>query len=89
MSDIVECVYCGWHHFAVSMEYAQQEIKRFNSYFDSLTHEEQQYYYGGKPSSLNSYTHCNYCGRKASMKPATKTLNGPTIGPIIWESKND
>jgi hypothetical protein len=86
-SKTVECVYCGWHHFAILTSHAEAEIKMFKAYFDTLTTEEQQSYYGGKPSSIREYTHCNSCGRPASMKPVTKTLKGSTIGPIIWESE--
>jgi hypothetical protein len=88
VTDIVECTHCGWHHFAVTRAYAEAEVSKFNEYFDTLTFTEKQMF-GGQPSSLKSYTHCDRCGNPASMKPATKTLTGQTIGPIIWELNDE
>lgn len=87
INDIVECRHCGWQHFAVSRKYAEDEVASFNKYFDSLSEEDKEFYYGGKKSYVRNYEHCNSCGKPADMVQPTKELFGSTIGPIIWKEE--
>lgn len=82
---IVECKHCGWQHFAVTRAYAEDEVKRFNEYYDTLTALEQMAFYGGRKSSIRKYEHCNLCNRAPDMVEPTINRDGCTLGPIIWE----
>jgi len=85
MKDIVTCTKCGWVSFAVSKAFAENEVKKFNTYFDSLPKREQIKYYGGDGASIDEYT-CMRCGGN-EFRPA-KTDDYPvgcTLSPVIWE----
>ena len=56
------CNRCGWVHVSVTRDFAENEVKRFNEYFDTLTEEQQQQWYGGKNSTIKQYEHCFFCG---------------------------
>jgi len=86
------CNKCGWVHFAVTREHAENEVKTFNDYFDTLTEEEQQRNYGGKCSSIKQYEQCFFCGNDyTDFRVAEKDdcPIGVTLGPIIDENYND
>jgi len=36
-----QCKHCGWVHFAVSLKQAQDEVDRFNTYFNALPLEQR------------------------------------------------
>lgn len=84
--SIVQCKHCGWQHFAVTRKYAGDEVESFNEYYDTLTIDEQNKYYGGQKSIINNYENCDRCGKLADMVAPTKELIGSTVGPIIWET---
>lgn len=90
MPDLCSCKKCGWVHMAMTQDQAVQAIDRFNAYFDTLTPEEQQDFYGGKKSSIQDYMRCHRCGNK-DFRPYKEgdAPDGVTIGPIIWENPND
>ena len=80
------CNKCGWVHFGVSRESAEDSVKVFNEYFDSLTEEKQQNNYGGKKDSIESYEKCSNCGN--TYEDFRQAIDddcplGVTIGPII------
>ena len=80
------CNKCGWVHFAVTREFAENEVKEFNDYFDTLTEEEQQQYYGGRCSTIKQYEHCFFCGNTYKDFRDAKEDDCPigvTLGPII------
>jgi len=79
---LVICTKCNRTHMGVSRKYAVKEVESFNAYFDTLTKEKQDDYYGGKKSSLDNYK-C-YCGN-TSFKPGSTAPEGCTIGPVIYE----
>ncbi len=85
MKPLVQCKHCGWIHFAVTRAYAEDEVKRFNEYYDSGPPEVQELF--GRRSSIKNYEHCGLCGKLADMVKPTKELIGSTIGPIIFEKE--
>ena len=85
VNDLVECLKCTWVSFAVTREYAEDEVKRFNEFFSTLTKEDQQKYYKGEGSSLKSYT-CQLCGG-SKFKKTNREMMGHTINPVIFEEE--
>ena len=82
----LECLKCGWVHFAVTRKNAEKEVANFNKYFNTLTKKEQKDYYGGKGSTIKTYERCFKCGgTHKSFIPAKKIPFGSTIQPIISE----
>lgn len=82
------CNNCGWVHFAVTRQHAEEEVKRFNEFFDTLTEEKQQQFYGGKHSTIAQYEHCFLCGNTYKDFRDAKEEDCPigvTLGPIIGE----
>jgi hypothetical protein len=82
----VTCNKCNWVHVEVTRKAAEQDVKRFNEYFNSLTKEKQNFYYGGKGSSIESYEHCMSCNNKyTDFRPSKPgdCPNGCTLNPII------
>jgi rubredoxin len=80
------CINCGWVHKEVSLEYAENEVARFNEYYDILTPKEQQDYYGGHRSSMDRYTRCFSCGESYKNFRDYREGDCPvgvTIGPIL------
>lgn len=82
-TDLVHCTKCKWTHFAVTREYAENQVKEFNEYFDKLTKKEQDLYYGGKGAHISSYEKC-WCGND-EFEPGNTAPDGCTIGPVIYE----
>lgn len=82
------CKKCKWVYFFVSRQYAENEVKKFNEYFETLSDDKKKDYYGGKGSNIKSYEFC-HCGE--SYKNFRDALNsevpsGSTVSPIIkWE----
>lgn len=86
MGKTVTCQSCGWVHFEVSRQYAEDEVKSFNEYFDGLTAEQQQDFYNGKKSSVQNYERCMSCGGHYSNFRDSRVGDYPdgcTINPII------
>lgn len=80
---------CGWVHFAVSRKYAENEVARFNSYYDKLDAAGKSNYAG--PSSITHYEKCSLCGE--SYENFRDGLEGDcpigcTLSPIIEEEKH-
>lgn len=82
----VKCGSCGWVHFEVSRQYAEDEVKTFNEFYETLDKEEKLMYYGNEGAKISNYESCDRCG--ASYKNFYEgnndfLLSGHTIGPII------
>ena len=81
--SLVTCDGCSKVSFAVSREYAEDEVRRFNAYYETLDSETQSHF--GGPSSLDDYV-CLYCGG-SSFHPASasdqKRAGGHTINPVV------
>jgi hypothetical protein len=75
-------------HFAVSREFAEAEVIKFNEYFNTLSEVDRKLYYGNRPASIALYDRCDKCGEdyknfKATPKQQAEAVRGSTIGPII------
>ncbi len=81
----VTCNKCGWVWMEVSRDHAENEVRKFNLYFDGLSKKEQDDYYGGNKSSIKHYDGC-HCGNSyknfRDFKPGD-CPDGCTISPII------
>ena len=82
----VTCLNCGQVHAAMSKNEIEEIVTRFNDYFNSLTKQEQELYYGGKCSTIDGYMKCTRCG--SSYKnfrdyQSGDCPNGITINPIM------
>lgn len=83
----VTCLNCGWVHMAYSRAEAEAELANFNAYYDKLTPEQREDYYGSiEGSTIEQYERCHRCG--GSYKNFRESCqgdapNGVTIGPII------
>lgn len=85
MTGFVVCTKCRWTHFAVTRKYAEDEVARFNAYYDTLTPEQQEQNYGNKKASIDGYERC-WCGN-TEFVPGNTAPNGSTIGPVIYEGE--
>lgn len=84
--NYVTCKKCGWVHFQVSRDAAQQEVDAFNIYFKSLSKKDQNDFYGGEGSSLDQYLRCFVCGNSYKNFRKSKYSDcgdGHTCQPII------
>lgn len=82
------CLSCGWVHFGVTRQYAEDQVARFNEYFSTLSPEVQQSFYGGHGATLDDYLRCGLCsGSFTNFRDAVEgdCPDGCTIGPIIHE----
>jgi len=85
----VTCLKCGWVYFEVTRGYAQDEVKRFNEYFEALSKEKQDDYYGGKGSNIKQYEYC-WCGSTYKNFRDSKKgdcPNGVTMSPMICRNE--
>ena len=82
------CLKCGWVHFGVTRAFAEDEVARFNAYYDTLTPKEQQDWYGGRKSGIAHYEGCFRCGGSHTNFRDEREGDCPmgcTIQPIIHE----
>lgn len=80
------CNNCGWVAFAVTREYAEAEVAKFNAWFDKQTQVIKDAY-GGTGSSIGGYERCMSCGGPYTNFRASKpgdAPNGCTLNPIIY-----
>lgn len=83
--NYVTCIKCGWVSFSVSRKYAEEQIKKFSDYFDSLSKEKQKEFYNGKKFSLKDYS-CMLCGGLKFRKFQNGDCpDGCTLNPVICE----
>jgi hypothetical protein len=81
----LKCTKCGWIHFKVTRKYAEEEVKSFMDFFDSLS-SEKKLHYGNKPASVASYEKCFRCGtshEQAVEADDSDVPLGSTIQPMI------
>lgn len=82
------CKKCGCVHFGVTRQFAENAVREFNDYYETLTPEKQQDYYKGKKAHILSYEVCFNCGEPNTNFRASKPSDcrdGSTIQPIIEE----
>ena len=85
MKKLVTCNKCGWVHFVYTRVEAEEEVRRFNEYFDSLPPKKQKDYYGNH-ASIALYEQCFRCGGSYTDFRHFKEGDCPdgcTIQPII------
>jgi protein-arginine kinase activator protein McsA len=86
------CNKCDWIHFGVSLAYARAHVKQFNAFYNKLSKENQELFYGGHRISIKEYKRCFRCGNtyKDFREPKLdedfgRKVNGHTVQPIIGE----
>ena len=82
------CGRCGWVHFGMSRKDAEEDVRRFNHFFDSETDEVREMY-GNKRSEIRNYERCFFCHAPFTcFKPFKEgdCPDGVTMQPIIDES---
>jgi hypothetical protein len=82
----VTCKNCGWVHMAYSRAMAEDQVANFNRYFYSLSTEQQEENYGGHPSDIAHYEHCQRCHgsyRHFRLSLAGDCPDGCTISPVL------
>ncbi len=83
-----KCSSCGWIHFGVSRDDAEETIREFNKMYATLDENERIELYGGQPANLAAYLYCVNC--HASYKDMVllenhdwKRMRGKTLQPIL------
>jgi len=82
------CNKCGWVHMAVTRKFAEEQVTEFNTFYASLSFDEQMQFYRGSCSSIKSYERCFFCGQTEGDFRKAKDRDCPvgcTIQPTIWE----
>jgi hypothetical protein len=82
------CLKCGWVAFGVTRAHAEEEVKKFNEYFSTLSKETQEEFYGGTGSSIKQYERCMLCsGSHTNFREGLPgdCPEGCTLNPIIVE----
>lgn len=82
----VTCNVCNRVSMGVTWEYAINEVAVFNKYFDTISDEKRDEYYGNHRSHLSKYEKCA-CGN--SYKNFRDSIPGDcpygcTISPVIY-----
>ena len=88
-SKPVICPKCGWNHFGVDREYAEQQSKEFLEWWLTQTPEVQQCY--GEQQTyeklINNYENCFRCDtpyQDLYIAEGYTTPIGSTLQPIIF-----
>lgn len=79
------CLNCGWVHFGVTRQNAEEAVASFNRFYDSAP-QETQAMYGNKCATMESYTHCFRCGGPYTQFRDTQDGDCPdgcTLQPIV------
>ena len=86
-NNYIKCIKCGWVYFSISMEIALKEVHEFNAYFNSLSEEQQNKFYGGVGSSIENYENCYRCGNShenfVNIKNENEVPFGSSINPLL------
>lgn len=82
----VTCNKCGWVHFQVSREYAENQVRNFNAFYDRLDAKGKSNYAGH--SNIENYETCRgfRCGENYKNFRGTNPGDCPpgcTTNPII------
>ena len=81
------CKKCGWVAFAVTRQYAEDGVSRFNEFIDAAD-AETKVMYGNRRSSIKSYERCFFCsGPHTNFRDSAPSdaPDGVTMQPIIVE----
>lgn len=81
------CLKCGWVAFGVTRKWAEDEIEKFNGFFDRAPKDVQESY-GNRRSTIRSYDRCFLCGGPHTNFRDAKPNDAPqgiTMQPIIVE----
>lgn len=84
----VTCKACGWVYFGVTREYAENQVKEFNEWFDKQPVNVQSFY-GHCGASMDTYLNC-WCGNEYKNFRDSKggdCPDGVTISPILYYSE--
>jgi hypothetical protein len=84
--ELLTCLNCGRVHVSYPLVCALQAIDDFNKFYDTLSPENQQDYYGGHKESMTAYTECFRCGGSYKNFRAFQDgdcPNGVTLSPIL------
>lgn len=82
----VTCNNCSRVHFAMSLDEVLKSVKLFNEMYVKLSDCEKLKYYGNKPTTLESYKDCFYCGNSYKNFRLAKDSDSPfgiTLNPIL------
>ena len=87
-SKLVVCNKCHWVGFQVSRQYAEDEVKKFNDYYDTLSPEKQELYYSNKKADIDFYEGCFRCDNTYkdfhdASEEEEKNVFGSTLNPTI------
>lgn len=83
---MVTCNKCGWVSMSIPRTQAEDEVKKFNAYYETLDKKNKKEYYGGTGSSLDFYEHCHRCGGDyKDFRPMEvgDCPSGSTLNPVI------
>lgn len=86
--QLVTCNKCGWVHAAVTRKEAEEAVKTFNEFYETLDAETKSHY--GRPSSIErDYERCFFCGPGATFRPFKEgdCPDGCTIQGTIYEGE--
>lgn len=86
--DNYTCNKCGTVAFKVTRKYAEAQSSAFRDYYDSLTEEQRESYYGGKrPVGVRAYERCACGNPNTNFRKAVEgdCPKGCTLSPIIVE----
>lgn len=87
MSAHRTCLKCGWVAFGITREHAEDQVSKFNDFFDKASQATRNMY-GNRPTSIAEYSHCFFCGGPHTnfrdAKPGD-CPDGVTMQPIIVE----
>ena len=77
-----KCTKCGWIHFAISRDFAENAVKEFNLFYEAATDEVKEMY--GRKASIDEYVQCFRCGDSYLNFEVTESApRGCTLQPII------
>lgn len=85
--NTVTCSACGWVHFGVTRAHAEEEVAKFNAYFEAQAQNVRDLF-GNTPASIKTYERCFSCGGAHTNMRESKPGDCPdgcTIQPIIVE----
>lgn len=86
--DTITCKGCGWVHFSVTREYAQNEVDTYMKYYNTFTDEEKSQC--GSPPEVSDYEKCKHCGGSHIDFRPSKPGDCPaicTINPILGKDE--
>ena len=89
MSKVTEitCLNCGWVHFALTEEQAQEQVDNFNKWYDAQD-EATHALYKNEGASIGNYVGCRLCHTNSfRLAEEGDCPIGCTLSPVIWEDK--